>query len=297
MCVSFIMNRRDYLNRSALLAIMAGMGVDVHSSILKSKLKLKVSACDWSIGKNCDPGAFEIAKQIGLQGVQVNLGIENNNVRLRQTSMRQTYREISKKFNIEISSLALGELNSVPYKSDPRTETWVSDAIDVAGAFDVHVILLAFFDKNDLRNDASGKEEVIQRLKKVAPKAEKLGVTLGIESYLSAAEHQEIIQRVGSKSIKVYLDFRNTADAGYDVLKELRQLGRNAICELHIKENGKLLSEGTLDWHKIGETLASISYRGEENWMQIEWSLPEGMDVVKGYQHNLKYIKEAFGLN
>jgi hypothetical protein len=72
---------------------------------------------------------------------------------------------------ISIASLAIGELNNVPYKSDPRTEEWVSDSIDVAKALGVNVILLAFFSKNDLRNDEGGKAEVVKRLKKVAPKA------------------------------------------------------------------------------------------------------------------------------
>ena len=45
-----------------------------------------------------------------------------------------------------------GELNNVPYKSDPQTDEWVWDSIDVAKSLGVPVILLAFFAKNDLRN-------------------------------------------------------------------------------------------------------------------------------------------------
>ncbi len=61
---------------------------------------------------------------------------------------------------------------------------------------------------------------MVQRLKKVALKAEKRDIILGIESYLNAAGHLEIMEQVGSKNIKAYVDFHNTADAGYDVLKE-----------------------------------------------------------------------------
>jgi len=287
------MTRREYLKRSVTLALLAGMGFqDAYS---RNKFSLRIGACDWSIGKSSDLGAFEVAKQIGLEGIQVNLGSEKNNMHLRLPSLQRSYLEESKKSKIKIASLAIGELNNVPYKSDPRTEEWVSDSIDVAKALGVNVILLAFFSKNDLRNDEAGKAEVVKRLKKVAPKAEKSGITLGIESYLSAEEHMDIIQRVGSKSIKVYYDFRNSTDAGYDVIKEIKLLGRDTICELHIKENGKLLGEGTLDWYKIGETLAAIDYKGD-GWMQIEWSLPEGTGVVTGYQHNLQYLKDSFGL-
>jgi L-ribulose-5-phosphate 3-epimerase len=287
------MTRREYLKRSATLALLTGMGFQ--NAYSGDKFTLCIGACDWSIGKSSDLGAFEVAKQIGLEGIQVNLGSEKNNMHLRLPSLQKSYLEESRKSKIKIASLAIGELNNVPYKSDPRTEEWVSDSIDVAKALGVNVILLAFFSKNDLRNDEAGKAEVVKRLKRVAPKAEKSGITLGIESYLSAEEHMDIIQRVGSKSIKVYYDFRNSTDAGYDVVKEIKLLGRDTICELHIKENGKLLGEGTLDWVKIGETLAAINYKGDD-WMQIEWSLPEGADVVSGYQHNLRYLKDSFGL-
>ncbi len=56
--------------------------------------------------------------------------------------------------------------------------------------------------KMNLRNDETGKKEVIQRLKKVAPKAERMGIILGVESYLNAKEHLDIIEQVGSKNVK-----------------------------------------------------------------------------------------------
>ena len=62
----------------------------------------------------------------------------------------------------------------------------------------------------------------------------------------------DIIQKVGSNALKVYYDFRNSADAGYDVIKEIKFLGKEAICELHMKENGFLLGQGNAgletDW-------------------------------------------------
>ncbi|MCP2936756.1 sugar phosphate isomerase/epimerase, partial [Salmonella enterica subsp. enterica serovar Typhimurium] len=88
--------------------------------------------------------------------------------------------------------------------SDPRTEEWVSGAIDAAQALGINCILLAFFDKGELRNDRPGQDEVIRRLKQIAPKAEKARVTLAIESYLSAEDHLRIIEAVGSPAVKVY---------------------------------------------------------------------------------------------
>ena len=284
-------SRRSWLKTSALLTALATTGIGAFGN---SRTRIKISACDWSLGKSSDPGSFAIAKSIGLQGVQLNLGNTENNLHLRQPDTLQKFLTASKDTSIEISSLAIAEMNRVPYKTDPRTDQWVSDAIDVAVACGVNVILLAFFDKGDLRNDANGIATVTSKLKAIAPKAEKHGVCLGIESYLSADELMRIMDDVGSPNVKVYYDFRNSADAGYDVIKELNQLGKDRICELHMKENGSLLRSGTLDWTKICDTLIAIDYLGS-GWMQIEGAKPPNTDTVVSYKDNLAFLKTKFG--
>ena len=287
-----MLTRRDLLKHAAVLTGMTLSGRDASASV-KKKRSMRIGACDWSIGKSSDIGAFALAQQIGLDGIQVNLGSDANNMHMREKDRQRAYIEESKKTGVRIASLAIGELNRVPYKSEARTDEWVWDAVDVAHNLDVTVILLAFFAKNDLRGDEAGKKEVIKKLKVVAPKAEKLGVTLGIESYLSAEEHMEIIQQVGSKNLKVYYDFRNSADAGYDVIKEIKWLGKDMICELHMKENGFRLGEGTMDWKKISETLMEMNYYGD-GWMQIESANPKGADVTESYKHNLAFLRQQF---
>lgn len=283
------LNRRDLLKTSATWSLAACL--DVWPDLFKPRFY--IGACDWSIGKSSDPTAFDLAKAIGLQGVQVNLGSEKNNLHLRQKEIQTRYLSASRKTGIKITSLAIGELNNVPYKSDPRTIEWVHDSIAVAKNLGVTVVLLAFFGKNDLRNDDTGKKEVVRRLKEVIPVAEKAGITLGIESYLSAGEHLDIINQVGSRQLKVYYDFRNSADAGYDIFEELKLLGGDIICEIHMKENGFLLGHGTLDWTRIKDTLQEINFTGD-GWMQIEGSLPANMDVTTAYKHNYRYLHDTF---
>lgn len=288
-----MLSRRQLLTHTAVLASFAPLTSFNELFGSERKRKWKIGACDWSIGKSSNVEAFDVAKQIGLDGLMVNMGSEKNNLHLRQPSVQQSYLEASRRTGVKISSLAIGELNNVPYKSDPRTVEWVWDSIDVAKNLGVPVILLAFFSKNDLRNDEQGKKEVIRRLKIAAPKAEKMGIILGIESYLNAAEHLEIMEAVGSKNVQCYYDFRNTADAGHDTIKEFKLLGRQNICELHMKENGFLLGQGTLDWTKIREAVYETGYYGD-GWMQIEGSIPKEADMVKSYQHNLKYLRGLF---
>src|SRR5881396_2822642 len=73
----------------------------------QEKRRFKIGACDWSIGKVGDAAAFELAKQIGLDRVQVSLGTAANDMRLRQPGVQQQYRDAAKKAGLEVASLAI----------------------------------------------------------------------------------------------------------------------------------------------------------------------------------------------
>ncbi|MCW5555031.1 MAG: sugar phosphate isomerase/epimerase [Verrucomicrobiae bacterium] len=247
----------------------------------------KIGACDWSIGKLGDPAAFDVAKEIGLDGVQVSLGTAANDMHLRQQEVQKRYRAAAKQHGLSVASLAIGEMNNIPYKSDPQTIEWVSDSIDVCQAMGVQVVLLAFFGKGDLKNDPAGTDEVVKRLQAVAPKAERAKVILGIESWLNADEHLAILERVGSPAVQVYYDVANSHKMGYDIYAEIRQLGKR-ICEFHAKENGALLGQGQVDFKKVRSALDDIGYRG---WVQIEGAVPPGGQMLPSYQANCKFLR------
>jgi sugar phosphate isomerase/epimerase len=284
-----LFTRRQMLRRSAQAAAALAFTPSLAPLFAASEQpRFKIGACDWSIGKMCDPAAFAVAKQIGLEGVQVSLGTEANDMHLRKPEMQQAYRDAAKQAGLAIASLAIGELNNVPYKSDPRTTEWVSDCVDVCQALGVRVVLLAFFGKGDLKGDKAGTDEVVKRLKAVAPKAEKAGVILGVESWLSADEHLDILDRVGSKAVQVYYDVCNSNDRGYDIYQEIRRLGRSRICEFHAKENGALLGQGKVDFKKVRAALDDIGYRG---WVQIEGAVPKGSSMLESYQANCRFLR------
>jgi len=284
------MNRRD------LLRYTVGAGLSAVSLPMLARQRLiipryRIGACDWSIGPAGSIDAFAVAKQIGLDGVQVSLNTAADHEHLRNPATQQTYIDAARKAGVGFSGLAIGLLNGIPYKSDPRTDEWVADSIDVAQALGVKNVLLAFFSENDLRNDKAGQQAVIDKLKAIAPKAERAGVVLGIESWLSAPEHVAIIDAVGSSAVKVYYDVCNSTVRGYDIFREIRDLGKDRICEVHIKENGHLLGQGQVDLNKVHQALNDIDYKG---WLQIEGAVPPGQEVLPSYIANNKTVRGIF---
>lgn len=283
------MQRRRFISTMASATGMLCLSPEFKNLFPASRFR--VGACDWSINNTSNLGSMEMAKLIGLDGVQVSLGLLENDFHLRKSEVQAAYLQLSKIFKTQFTGLAIGELNNYPYKSDPRTDNWVGDSIDVAKVLGVKVILLAFFSKGDLKNDVKGTEAVISKLKNVAVKAEKAGVTLGIESWLSAEEHMYIIDQIGSSHIKVYYDVANSEKMGYPIYDEITWLGKkNMICEFHFKENGFLLGQGKVDFNKVRSCLDAIHYKG---CIQIEGAVPEGKTMLESYKLNNAFTRQV----
>jgi len=253
--------------------------------------RFKIGACDWSLGARQQPEALEIAHRIGLDGVQVTFGPTDAAHDLRKEAVRRQYAEKCASLNLEIASLGLAGLNAKPYASDRDARQWVIDCVDVLAAMQQRVALLAFFSKGDIKNKPEAQAEVIRRLKNVAPRAEEAGVIFGIESWLSADEHLRILDAVGSPAVQVYYDVANMTRMGYDIAREIRQLGRERICQIHAKENGALLGRGKVDFAEVKSALDDIQWRG---WLVLEGATVPGKSVEECYRINRQHLSDVF---
>jgi L-ribulose-5-phosphate 3-epimerase len=275
----------------AAFAASAGAAGDLRPAGQKTGYNLPLGICDWTIGKTGDPAALELAARLGLDGVQVSLVPKGDSLALADPALRRVFIDAAVKARIPIASFALGDLNGVPLKSDPRSEKWLAKAIDVAAAMSVKVILVPFFGKGELRNDPAGVDAVVAALKRLAPGAEAKGVTLALESYLSASEHLKILERVGSPAVRVYYDVANSQDAGYPILDEIRELGAR-IVEVHAKDTKGLYGKGSMDFPAVRKALEDIGYKG---WFVLEGTeMPLG--VEKSIRYDVDYLRTVFGI-
>lgn len=285
-----IFSRRQALQRAAVGLTGASLALR-YSPLFAGggKRWFKIGACEWSLGKS-DPSCFEVARKIGLDGVQVNLGSLRDGLHLRKPDVQEAYRTAAAESGLEIASLAIAEFNRVPLATEPRAAVWLLDSLDVARALGVKVILMAFFGRGELKaDDKAGIDRLVDLLKEVAPRARKAGLVLGLENYLSATDNLKIIDRVGSPAVQVYYDVGNSTDKGYDILEEIRLLGSDHICELHAKDASHLLGRGRIDFQKVRRAMDAIGYSG---WIQIEGAAPNGL--ITDYRANCEYLRSIF---
>jgi sugar phosphate isomerase/epimerase len=291
-------NRRSFLKYSA--GAVGGIGV-LWSAQNKVATPPDLSgfrlfACDWTLQKSCSPEAFALAARIGLDGVQVDFGRVKEGVTslpLFDEKHQDKILAAATQHGVAIASLALGVLNNVPYKNDSTAEQWVLDSVRVMQRMKVRVALLAFFSKGDLVDDAAGTAEVIRRLKKLAPRAEAAGVVYGFESWLKAPELERILDAVKSPALKVYYDVGNMQKVGEDVGAAVRRLGRERICEVHLKDYDDLYGKGSMNFPAVRAALDAIGYRG---WLGIE-GVKTPLGVEQSIRYDVDYLRPIFPRN
>jgi L-ribulose-5-phosphate 3-epimerase len=250
---------------------------------------VRLGVCDWTIEKSGDPAALETAGKWGLEGVQVSLTVKDGALALLQPALQKLYKAEVRRTGVAIASFCLGDLNGVPLKSDPRAAAWLEQSLAVCTALDVHLVLVPFFGKGELRDDAAGIDAVVRILKGLAPKAQKAGVVLALESYLGAEDNLKILARVGSPAVAVYYDVANSQQAGYDIFKEIRTLGPR-IVQFHAKDLKGLYGKGSMDFPAVRRAMTDIGYGG---WFVLEGTeLPLGLE--KSIRADVEYLRTLF---
>ena len=170
--------------------------------------------------------------------------------------------------------------------NDPLGQKWVAEAIPLTKKLGARVILLPFFGTGALETKGE-MDYVADFLKEIGPEAEKNRVILGIENTISAQDNARILDRAGSKAVLVYYDIGNSHQRGFDIYKEIPWLGRERICEFHLKDNPHLLGKGPIDFPRVIDAIVKIGFAG---WAHLETEAPSG-DIKADMTTNLGYIR------
>ncbi|MXV15214.1 sugar phosphate isomerase/epimerase family protein [Hufsiella ginkgonis] len=292
------MNRRKFIGRTALLA-----GGLLFPAISKAgaakKQRYKVAVIDLMILKRQKLSAFPLAKELGADGLEVDMGglgdRETFDSQLGDGEMRKQFLAKARELNVEICSLAMTGFYAQSFAERPTYQRMIRDCFDAMKAMDVKIAFLPLGIKGDLVKYPELRPAIVERLKVVAMMAAKAGVIVGIETALDAAGEVALLNEIGSKHIQVYFNFSNPLKAGRDLHQELRILGKKRICQIHCTdEDGVWLQNNTrLDLKKVKQTLDSMGWKG---WLVIERSrdAKEPTNVKKNFTANTAYVKSVF---
>lgn len=291
-------SRRAFIGKTAC-AITGALAYADLSWGAEEKQSYRIGVCDWMILKRQKLGAFPLTKEIGADGVEVDMGSlgdrETFDNQLAKSEVRQQFLDKAKELNLEICSLAMSGFYAQSFAERPTALRMVEDCIDTARQMNVKMAFLPLGVKGDLVKRPELRPAIVERLKATAPKAEAANVTIGIETALDAAGEVQLLKDVGSPAIRIYFNFANALQAGRDLPAELRTLGKERICQIHCTdEDGDLLENNKrLDMPKVKRTLDEIGWSG---WLVIERSRDRNdpRNVKRNFGANAKYLKTIF---
>jgi L-ribulose-5-phosphate 3-epimerase len=277
-----LITRRAFMGAGASTAL-ATLGLPGLASA--TKVRFKIGVTDWNLKLEGKIESISMAKQLGFDGVQISIGKGTDKLPLADPALQKAFLAESKRVDLKIASLCLEILHQNCLKSDPLGQRWVADSIPIAKAMGVRVVLLPFFGRCALQT-AAEMDRVGDILRELAPAAEKAGVILGLEDTISARDNVRIMERTQSSAVLTYYDVGNSTNNGFDAVMEIRWLGSERICEVHLKDNPHYLGEGRIDFRAVVDALADVGFDG---WAQLETDSPAS--VEGDMRRNLKFIR------
>jgi sugar phosphate isomerase/epimerase len=257
--------------------------------------RYKIAACDWMLLKRQKLGAFQLSKDCGMDGVEVDMGslgtrpdFEN---KLLDPTIRGQFLDASKTTGVEICSLAMSAFYGQSFADHPNAEHFADEWTGLMKALNVRVGFLPFGVKGNVKDDPAVREKFVAVLKRAAPKAEAARVVIGIETPLDADGHKRFLDDVGSPAVQVYYNLGDALESGYDIYKEIRELGKDRICQVHCKEGAVWLGDGAIDFRRVKESLDAVGWGG---WLVVERSRMPGKSVKENFSANARYLKSVF---
>jgi len=259
----------------------------------------KISVCDWMILKRQKIGEFELAHEMGSDGVEMDMGSlgkrDSFDNKLRTKDFRELFLQKAKENNVAISSIAMSGFYGQSFAENKNYIALVGDCLNTMQAMGVKTAFLPLGVNCDLNKNPQMRPLIIERLKVAGKMAEDAGVVIGIETSLDAKGEVQLLKEIDSKGIKIYYNFQNPLALGRDLYKELRILGKDRICQIHCTNTDgvTLPNDKKLDMIKVKTVLHEMGWCG---WLVVERSRDTNdvHNVKKNYGTNIEYLKRIF---
>ena len=259
---------------------------------------VRVGMTDWNLGQRGDIAKIALAREIGLDGIQVSLQFptDGKTPTLRDSNTQAAFRRAALDNGIQICSLAIGSpgKSRLPLHTNPAAAILLIEAVEVARNLGTNNILLPIL--GDSHIDMTNQSQVdtfVAMMKEVARYAEKYDVVVAVEDWLSAEDNIKLLDAIGSEHVAIYYDAHNIVSRANvkDIYAEPKMLGRR-IHQIHVKNANMLLSGegGKLDWSRMAQEFYAIGYRG---WYVLETASPTN-DIVADTRANIEYVKKTF---
>lgn len=286
---------RNSLRRTALVCLLLWSATGTFSQ------QYRVAACDWMMLKRQKLGEFQLARDIGADGVEVDMGPLGARVlfdnKLREEPDRTKFRHTADSLGVLVPSMAMSGFFAQNLLKRDNYRDLTADCLQTMRHMGATVAFLPLGGSGHAWQcpDSTAYGEMADRLHDMGQMAAAEKITIGIRTAMGADFDVAFLKRINSPGIKVYYNLQDAVDQHRDVCHELEQLGRERICQIHasLTDSVTLDRDPRIDLHAVRRTLDRMGWSG---WLVVERSrdAQNVRDVRGNFSANVRYLKEVF---
>ena len=262
--------------------------------------RYRVAACDWMMLKRQKLGEFQLAREIGADGVEMDMGPLGQRVlfdnKLRDEHFQQLFRHTADSLGIKVPSLAMSGFFAQNFLKRDNYRDLIDDCLKSMAVMGATVAFLPLGGSgHEWKEKGEARSELVRRLHEVGEMARLAGKVIAIRTQTDARANIKLLKEVNSEGIKIYYNLQDAVDLGLDPAKELKKLGRKRVAQIHasLTDSVTLDEDPRIDMYRVKEVLDKMNWSG---WLVVERSR-NAKDVrnVKGnYGRNVAYLKKIF---
>ncbi len=246
-------------------------------------------------------GEFALARQVGADGVEMDMGPLGKRVlfdnQLRDTTQCAKFIEASRENGIVVASVAMSGFFAQNLLERDNFMDLVTDCFDTMDRFGALVAFLPLGGSGQTWiAPGADHTKMVNRLRAIGDAARQRGLTVGIRTGQDARYDKRFLREINSKGIRIYYNLQDAVDSGRDPSKELRRLGKKRICQIHasLTDSVTLDVDPRIDMPRLRQTLDKIRWSG---WLVVERSRDAGRvrDVTYNFSTNVGYLRKIFG--
>lgn len=285
------------MKRLFFTLLILAAGIIVPESVLAQQ-RYQIGVCDWMVLKRQKLGEFKLAKELGCDGIEMDMGgLGNRNSfdnKMRDPKMVRLFKHTADSFGIKVGAVAMSGFYG---QSFAKKESWrwlIQDCLNTMDAMGAKVAFLPLGGcGNNWTDSLQLRQQIVWRLHEIGEMAKARGMVIGIDTPLDAEGNIKLLDEINSDGIKIFYKFQTAIENKRDIAKEIKTLGKDHICAIHASNTDGvwLRNDKAVKMKKIKKALDKAGWSG---WLFVERSrdVNQVRNVKKNYGENVKYLKE-----
>lgn len=283
-----------------ILYIAMLVGAVVLPDVALAQSRYQVGVCDWMVLKRQKLGEFQLAKDLGCDGLEMDMGglgrRDSFDNKMRQPEMARKFRHTADSLGIKVGAVAMSGFYGQSFAKKQSWRWLVEDCLNTMDLMDASVAFLPLGGcGNNWTDSLPLRREIVERLRMAGDMAHNRGKVIGIDTPLDAKGNKKLLKEINSPGIKIFYKFQTAVEHGRDISKDIKRLGAGNICAIHASNTDGvwLRNDKAIDMPMVKKALDRLGWQG---WLFVERSrdVTDVRNVKRNYGENVKYLKEIF---